>query len=231
MATLDLFVGGLPAGLIFKMDSNDLMKIVDSSNDDEVFNRHAEISFIALICYFEAFFKNQFASIINIAPSILSNFAEKRPDICIPIKDLLILDKDFNRKIGFIASEQFDFGTAKIINSLYKDLLLVTPFSKDDIETYNELLSKRNLLVHHGGIYTLKYGRQKFNKEKIAEDVFYNSLVIKKDDFYDAQIFTEKIVSNTTKGCYNALKRYIDINNVILDKEDEEAIDSLLWEI
>jgi hypothetical protein len=98
-----------------------------------------------------------------------------RPELAIGLKDLFLLDFDISGKIGFLIAEQFDFGTAKIINNLFRDLLLITPFSKEDIEQYNELLSQRNLLVHHGGVFTMKYTKQKFSKESIGKDAFFNS--------------------------------------------------------
>lgn len=88
---------------------------------------------IALACYLEAYSVNQFASIINLCSKIIDNFINHRPDITVKIKDIVLFDCDISSKIGFIVAEQFNFGTTKLINSLYKDLLLIIPFSKNDI--------------------------------------------------------------------------------------------------
>lgn len=53
-------------------------------------------------------------------------------------------------QIGFIIGERLDFGTAKEINAPYTRLLKVTPFSKDEMQHFAELLRDRNLFVHHG---------------------------------------------------------------------------------
>lgn len=211
------------------MDVSAIKDMVDASKDDDIVNKKAEIAFISLACYFEAYFKNQFASIANICPSILNNFISKRPEIAIRVKDLFILDFDIYNKIGFLISEQFDFGTAKIINSLYKDLILITPFSKEDTELYNEFLSQRNLLVHHGGIYTLKYSKQRFAKASISEGTFFNSLIIKKRDFNKWLEFSMEMVTKTNKACHTALKKYIEHNNIVLDEEKLESLEALLW--
>lgn len=233
MSNFECFVGGVPAGSIFNIDVNDLKDIVDNSIENEIFdfNKSAEIGFIALACYFEAYFKNQFASIINICPSIINNLLNKRPEISINLRDLFVLNFDIYNKVGFLIAEQFDFGTPKAINSLFKDLLLINPFSKEDVEIYNELLSQRNLLVHHGGIYTLKYTKQKLAKENINKDAFYNSLTIKKEDFNNWVGFTSRIVTKTNTACHSALKKYIKDNNIIFNKEQLDSVDSLLWEV
>ena len=231
MANLDCFVGGVPAGAIFRMDTEDLNDIVINSSDNGTFNKNAEIAFIALACYFEAYFKNQFASVVNICPSIVENFITKRPELTIGIKELLLLDFDISNKIGFLIAEQFDFGTPKVINSLFKDLLLVTPFSKEDTDSYNELLSQRNLLVHHGGIYTMKYTKQNFTKEIVRKEAFFNSLIIKKGEFEKWYKFTQGIVKKTDKACNAAMKRYVEDSSIVMDEEQLSTIDALLWNV
>lgn len=231
MAHLEYFVGGVPAGAIFRMDTKDLNDIVNNSSDESTFNKNAEIAFIALACYFEAYFKNQFASVINTCPSIVDNLITKRPDLAIGLKELLLLDFDISNKIGFLISEQFDFGTAKVINNLYKDLLLITPFSKDDTDSYNEMLGQRNLLVHHGGIYTMKYTKQNFAKEIVCREAFFNSLIIKKKNFEKWYKFTLGIVNKTDKACYAALKIYVEDNSIFVDEEQLNTIEAFLWDV
>ena len=206
-----------------EQDIAELREIVNKSKDDGVFNKDAEISFIALACYFEAYFKNQFAAIVNICPMILSNLFNQRPDITIRVKDIALFNYDISDKIGFIIAEQFDFGTA----SLYRDLLLVTPFSKDNTIQYNELLSQRNLLVHHGGIYTTKYLNQ--NGLKTREDIFFNSLIIKKDVFLKWYSFVLELASKTSTACYTAIKKYIEENAITFDTNQMETLEAFLW--
>lgn len=51
----------------------------------------------------------------------------------------MTFDYDVSNRIGFILSEQYDFGSAKTINGLYGDLIRVTPFSKREQERYNRI--------------------------------------------------------------------------------------------
>ncbi len=56
----------------------------------------------------------------------------------------------------------------KSINGLYRDLLLITPFSKvKKKEEFDNILHKRNLLVHHAGFYTLQH----FKKNRHSKDL------------------------------------------------------------
>jgi hypothetical protein len=62
--------------------------------------------------------------------------------------------------LGFLLAEKYDFGTPKRINALFNALLKITPFGREDAKRYAALLRDRNLLVHHGGVYTLAYLEQ-----------------------------------------------------------------------
>ena len=61
-------------------------------------------------------------------------------------------------------AEQFDFGSARAINGIFLDLIGISPFSKAEASKYDQLLNDRNLLVHHAGIYTVRYASQKLSR-------------------------------------------------------------------
>jgi plasmid maintenance system antidote protein VapI len=82
----------------------------------------AEVCLIGLAAFFEAFCKDQFASIINICPETLSRFVAKRNTVTVELADLLLILPTTSR-LGFVLAEKYDFGSAKEVNSLYSDLL------------------------------------------------------------------------------------------------------------
>lgn len=229
MLSLDYFVAAVPAGTLFKMDLDDLKDMVSSPKKEEAsgLNPIAQVCLIGLVSYFEAFCKNQFASLINICPLILNSFCEKRTDTSIKIIDLLALDLNAKNKLGFLLAEKYDFGSAKEINSLYKDLLSITPFSKDQMKKYEMLLNDRNLLVHHGGIFTMKYHKQTFKKQSLRNRVYFDSLVISKEDFLQWAEFVEHIVIKIIHGSFQALTKFIDSNKLELLNEHKKAFEYL----
>lgn len=228
--SLDYFVAGVPPGPLFKMSLDDLKEMVDLSKEDlSGLNPVVEVCLIGLVSHFEAFCKNMFAAVINICPQILNNFCAKRPDIAIKVKDLLALDAYSKNKLGFLLSEKYDFGSAKDINSLYMDLLSITPFSKNEMEKYARLLNDRNLLVHHAGIYTMRYHEQAFKKQSVKNRVFFDSLVVRKKDFSDWAKFIENIVVKIINSSHSALSEFIKNKKLKLPKENKKALEFLKW--
>lgn len=232
MHYLDNFVAGVPAGALFKMNFKDLINVVDSSvNHESGLNTVAEVCLVALVSYFEAFCKNNFASIINICPKVVINIEKTRKDITFDIEELNAVNFDLKEKIGFLISEKLDFGTAKNINSLYLEILKFTPFSKDEISQYDDLLNNRNLLVHHGGIYTLKYGKQNqtIRKQAFKGRFFFDSLVIRKNDFKLWAEFVEGIVIKIINKSNENLLEFINSNKYKLKPEAIKAVEAIKW--
>ena len=227
MSSLDYFVGGVPAGIIFKMSLDDIRKLLRGYKRREFsVDTLNELCLIGLVSYFEAFCKNHFASIINVCPQILGNFLEKRSETTVNVRDLLKLEFVSNQ-IGFLLSEKYDFGSAKSVNSLYCDLILVSPFSKEEIKRYDELLNDRNLLVHHSGIYTSKYHEQRLVKSSIKGRIFFDSLVLSIEEVEDWIEFLEGIVIKTVEGSYKVLSKFIAENNLSLNEESTKALNFL----
>ena len=74
---LDYFTGGVPAAMVFNLDLLSLQEIMRRYEESPARRTRirasiAELSFMALTCYFEAFCKNHFASILNICPNLVA---------------------------------------------------------------------------------------------------------------------------------------------------------------
>ena len=126
-------------------------------------------------------------------------------------------------------AEEFDFGSARKINSLYAALLSITPFSKKELQRYDNILSDRNLLVHHGGVFTTEYVTQRL-KNKITQNcVHYDSLVISKREFEDVACFLEKIAFKLINATKKSLEKFVIDNNLTYDDELKKTINFLNW--
>ena len=217
---LDFFVGGVPPQIIYGIESRNLGKLVDSyrrKRDENVRNRLLEVCFIGLAAYFEAFCKNQFAALINICPQVLNNFTLQRDNSTISLPHLIRIIGDIDHRLGALLAEEYDFGSARTINSLYFDLLRITPFSKAEEARYGEFLSDRNLLVHHGGIYTIKYHGQRFRTEPIARFVHWHSLVITVKDFDKWRGFLNALVGKIADNSFKAISRSLRVKGFSLE--------------
>ncbi|MGP8049605.1 MAG: hypothetical protein ACLPYB_03250 [Desulfobaccales bacterium] len=141
------------------------------------------------------------------------------------------MEYDFYSKniLGFFLSEKFDFGSAKNINNIFYDLLRITPFPKDDIIKYDQLLNDRNLLVHHAGIYTTKYHRHVFVKKRTINRIFYDSFIVRKKDFKKWATFINNITIKINDISRKALAGFIVREKIKLLKENEKAFDYLEW--
>jgi hypothetical protein len=116
---LDYFVGGVPASGIFQMNYDSIIEIIDNNVVSDEGNTIFELCFIGFVAYFEAFSKSHFASLINIFPFLLESFTDKRGDVKVNVNDIFLIRHDIENQLGFLVAEQFDFGRAKNINTLY----------------------------------------------------------------------------------------------------------------
>ena len=147
---------------------------------------------IGVVAYFEAFCGDHFASILNLCPQLLVRLKEKGRDVSLDATDLLDPGLQSHR-LGSIVAERYDFGTPQSINSLYQHLLQITPFSAQERKRYEQILNDRNLLVHHGGILTMKYANQ---GRAAGERVHYDSIRVSKRAFLEITAFLEGIVKD-----------------------------------
>jgi hypothetical protein len=228
----DFFVGGVPAHIIYRIESENLAKVVNSSRrryDDNTRDSLIEVCFIGLAAYFEGFCKNQFASIVNICPETLNNFTDRRDNSTIKLPHLVKMVGDINHRVGALLAEEYDFGSARTINSLYFDLVGLTPFSKDEEEQYNEFLSDRNLLVHHGGIYTMKYHEQRFRTEPVSGLVHWHSLRVTAEDFKKWRSFLDMMVVKISETTHKAISNLVKSKSIQLKRVNKKALWFLEW--
>jgi len=232
ISELDYFVSAVPAGVVFRMDYSNLIKLIESIDDKGIIGFTLyEVSLIGLVSYAEAFFKNHYASLINIHNPLVLNLRENKRDVNIDVLDLISFRDSIKFQLGCIVSEQFDFGTAANINSLYRDLLKITPFSKDEQEKYNKLQRDRNLLVHHGGIYTNKYIRQQSKYQVQTGRTYMDSLVINKEVYLEWAEFLLSIVRKVCEVSQKALTDIVERDKVELTTSQKIAIEALAWDL
>lgn len=225
---LDYFSGGVPTGEFFRMTLEDLTKIID--RPVRGMSRVNEVCFIGLVSYFEAFCKDHFASILSIEPALLGPLRDNGQDIQIDPARLLEFNDNWNTKLGFLVAEKFDFGTAQKINALYGALMKLTPFSKDEAKFYEGILRDRNLLVHHGGTFTLAYAAQtKLSLESPLARPFLDSLVVSPDYFDERLEFIKGIARKILKATHSALHAHIKNSGDSYSGERLKAVDAFLW--
>jgi hypothetical protein len=207
------FVGGIPPFLFFEMQYHSLFYLVQAHKDDPYYKKQnpaAEIATIGLVAHFEAFCKHHFAAIVNVHPVLLHAFCVKRGEPKIEISTLLSFDTKLENNFGFILSEQYDFGSGKMINGLFRDLLMVTPFSEDEAKSFDAILQKRNLLVHHAGFYTLQHLKEHILPEEIKEKAFRDAIRISTENFEEISDFFFEMAMKIVRTTVPALKKQLD---------------------
>jgi hypothetical protein len=226
----EYFSGGVPTGGFFRITLQDIRKI--SQTDTQTYkgiDRLQEICFIGLFAYFEAFCKDHFASLINIEPGLITNLRTDGYDVSIDAAYVALYAEQCDRRMGFVLASKFDFGTARKINSLFGTLIKVTPFSKDEAEKFDHLLRDRNLLVHHGGVFTLSYLEQVGTESSLKETAFYDSKLITKDDVLAAIDFVELIARKLVTASHRALLAWLETNHREYSGDQKLALDWLQW--
>ncbi len=129
-------------------------------------------------------------------------------------------------RVGFLLAEKYDFGTAQKINALFGALLNITPFGKSEVGTYSKLLNDRNLLVHHGGVYTLSYLEQtKPLQADVIENAFFNSCIKKRTDLLDAIQFVADVAQKLLTASHKALLAHLTANGIEYSGERKKALD------
>jgi hypothetical protein len=205
-SALDFFAGGVPAFEIFRMNLEsiaELLHIPGVGTDRTV----QELAYIGVVSYTEAFFKDHFAAVLNILPEKTAVLRDCGRDVAIDLTDLLGLDNPLHNKFGFLLSERFNFGTPKAINALYRDLLLITPFSTDKALAFDKVLATRNLLVHHGGILTMQFNRGV--PAPVRERTYFDSVSIRKERLGEIALLALDVIKGTVIATASKLSKEI----------------------
>lgn len=228
---LDYFAGGVPTGEYLRMTLDDLREVCASQeHESSPVNRVLQLCFIGLLCYFEAFCKDHFASLINIEPGLVRNLRDSGQNVSIDAAHVVLYGDKVSHRIGFVLAEKYDFGSGSRINSLFSALLKVTPFTKDDAKKYSALLRDRNLLVHHGGTFTLSYLEQTARRTaNLTEYAFFNSRTLKSQEVLDAIAFIEGVARKMLRATHDALAGYFVTQGSQYSTERQTAMDAILW--
>lgn len=208
------FVGGIPPFLMFEREYESLFSVIETHKNDNFYksrNPAAEIAMIGVLAQFEAFCKHQFAAIINILPTLLTNFVEKRKQTMIELSSINALSGEFEKNIGFIVAEKYDFGTVHAINQLFFDLLHVSPFNDAETKQFNSILFKRNLLVHHGGFYTLQYLKENYAPDDIKKRAFKEAMAIDTEECHQLCEFLFDMAVGITRTTGHVLKNKLQL--------------------
>ena len=215
----EYFIGSYSPFILFEYEFHNLNDIAGFHQQKERLNKSnpaLEICMIGIISHFEAFFKHTFAAITNIYPSVLHNFSNRRADISFYLHDILAIKDDFQKSLSFLVTEKQDFGSAKKINSLFQDLIKVTPFTTDECSKFDTIIKNRNLIVHHGGVFTFNYVKSETKKIEV-EKIFRDRLPIQLDDFLNDNLFLLDIVVKLTLLSVKFLES-------VITKEDADYI-------
>lgn len=81
--------------------------------------------------------------------------------------------------------------------------------------------------MHHSGIYTSKYHEQRLVKKSIEGRIFFDSLILSREEVEEWIDFLEGIVVKTVEGSYKALNKFISEKNLSLNEERIKAINLL----
>lgn len=228
---LDLYDAGVPPSAQLCMSVDSVLELAKTAASEATAlsltkTCLTELCVIGLLAYFEASCKQLFAAVVNICPRTLEPLAARR-DCSFASSEVLHLIDANEHRIGSLLSEHYDFGSAAAINAIFFDLLHISPFSKDEANKYSGFLNDRNLLVHHAGIFTFKYARQKFAKEKISGLAHWHSLTLSIENVENLAKFLISMAKKMAKASKVALNAFVKSESVVLDDERCKAIDSL----
>lgn len=223
----DYFVGRLSPFILFEFEYHSLDQVVSSFEGKPIFDKDnpvAEVCLIGIVAHFEAFCKHLFAAAANISPISLQQFADKRPEVALKLTDILSLPNAIIHSLGFLVADHYDFGSPQKVNGLFRDLLDITPFSRDEIGTYESILRTRHLLVHHGGIFTLAYTREAAHG---AVRAYKDGVRLGHDEYVkDADFLFQMALKMTQAASKSVRSRLTDQD--LADAKKQHAITALL---
>lgn len=147
---------------------------------------------------------------MNSTPPLLKNFSNRRLQASIPIRDLIPFGPRVSENLGFIVAEHYDFGSTKNINRLFEDLADFTPIGADDGKILDSMIFDRNLLTHHGGVYSMRYSHERNTVKTVRGGVYFDSLVVTSKDYFAHENFILELARKMSRGASDALTRWIE---------------------
>ncbi len=228
----NFFVGKTSPFLLFDKAYHSLYYVVENKIDNHRFseenNPACEVALIGILAYFEAFCKHQFAAIINIFPELAIKFSEKRRNLQIDLFSVISYQENTFRNLGFILAEKYDFGSALSINGNFRDLIAITPFSKERTIIFDEIVYKRNLLVHHGGYYTLQsLSNARVDIREHKTKAFKDNVKIEPSIYLEHADFLFEMALHITENTIDAIKELELYKSLDEESLQVKAVDQL----
>ncbi len=238
-ASSEHFVGGISPLWMFDYQLQGLFSVVElaraRSREEphlygDVLRRAAEVALIGALGFFEAFCKHQFAALLTLHAPLLVDFANRRQEASLRLSALASAAGELDVKIGFIVAESYDFGSAKQINGLFRDLLECSPLPKDEGDELDAILRKRHLIVHHGGIVTTESARAKAPVLPSGQ-AFRDVVGVEPDEYHDIADFLRLSAVKVAVCTVQALKRRTrDLSDLAVDRQqDVELLLRAVW--
>ena len=227
--SLDFFAGGVPAGAVFQLSAGEMKRLLAAKPQGAIGRTLEQVCFIGLVSYFEAFCRDCFASLINICPTLLLRLKSRGHDVSIDSLAALEMADALRFKIGFLVSERFDFGNARKINALYSALLEITPFAKAEMKVFDKILSDRNLLVHHGGIFIHSYFSQRIGLPADTSRPFMDSLLVDQAYVASQLNFLYRVAKKIVNTSHAAVTKQIASGEMSIDACAEGALKMFNW--
>lgn len=225
---LDYFSGGVPPGITIQGILEDLARTMN--RNARCLDRVNELCLIGLVSYTEAFFKDQFAAILNIEPTLVQGLVKAGHDVSLDPVALLGYQSDWRCKLGFMVAEKHDFGTWKKINGIFNAALGFSPFSKDEGQYFDALLRDRNLLVHHGGVLTIAYiAQKKADHGENPSEAFWDSFIVTSEYLNERLSFIQDLARKTTKQACKRLTEIAAMSSSPYSEERKKAVAALDW--
>jgi hypothetical protein len=225
----EYFSGYVPSGAVFLMAANDIVRVARASSDDE-YSCLNSLCLIGLASYFEAFSKDQLASVISLAPELIERLQRAGYATDLPAEEAYDLRDSLKYKIGFLVAQRLDLGSAKKINSVFTSAVQITPFGRKDAASYDKLLRDRNLLVHHGGTYTTSHIRQAFGeippKKRRAHG---DSLEVTTERVTAEAAFLKRIAYNLIQLSSARLSALLKERQRTLPREIQDAVSAMTY--
>lgn len=228
---LDYFIAGVPPGVVFEMHAEELEGLVnkDDSSENNILKIIPRVCFIGLVAYFETFCQEIAAAIINISPAFLQHLKKGGYDTSVDCADLSYFRYKLDSRIGSLVTEDYDFGDAKKINNFFRCLFKRDIFSKSEMAEYGKMLADRNLIVHNGGTFNLKYLKQLNPKAEIGKNAFFYSLNFAHQEFTDRLNFLRSISDKINQNVSLGMKQALHEHPEDFTPNANKAIDALLW--
>jgi hypothetical protein len=109
---LDFFAGGVPASVLFQIATKNILKLMRNNDNAEARSSLPELCFIGLVAYFEAFCRDCFASILNLAPQLIQLLKNRSYEVRIDPMTVIEMKTELSFRLGFLVAEGLDFGTS-----------------------------------------------------------------------------------------------------------------------